>query len=49
MCTEHFTVSGSTATLIPSLTSCTVPQGTDLEGGPVFVTQTVNGNVLTYT
>src|ERR1700733_9678084 len=31
MCTEHFTVSGSTATLVPSLTSCMVPQGVDFE------------------
>ena len=49
MCTEHFTVSDSTATLISNLTSCTVPQGTHLEGTPAFVTQTVRGNVLTYT
>ncbi len=48
-CTEKFTVSGSTATLIPSLTSCMVPQGVDLEGTPAFVTQTLSGNVLTYT
>jgi len=48
-CTEKFTVSGSTATLIPSLTSCMVPQGTDLEGTPAYVSQTVSGNVLTYT
>ncbi len=26
-----------------------VPQGVDFEGGPAFVTQTVSGNVLTYT
>ena len=48
-CTEKFTVSGSTATLIPSLTSCSVPQGVDLEGTPAYVSQTVSGNVLTYT
>jgi hypothetical protein len=48
-CTEKFTVSGSTATLIPSLTSCTMPQGVDLEGTAAFSTQTVSGNVLTYT
>jgi hypothetical protein len=49
MCTEHFTVSDSTATLISNLTGCTVPQGAHLEGTPAFVTQTVRGNVLTYT
>jgi hypothetical protein len=48
-CTDKFTVSASTATLVPSLTSCTVPQGVDLEGTPAFGTQTVSGNVLTYT
>ncbi len=49
MCTEQFNVSGSTATLIASLTSCTVPQGVDLEGVPAYVSQTVSGNTLTYT
>jgi hypothetical protein len=49
MCTEHFTVSGSTALLIPSLTSCTLPPGVNLEGVPSYGSQTVNGNALTYT
>ncbi len=48
-CIEKFTVSGSTATLIASLTTCMVPQGTDLEGTPTYISQTVSGNVLTYT
>jgi hypothetical protein len=47
-CAEQFTVSGSTATLIPSLTSCMVPQGVDLEGVPAYGSQTVSGNTLTY-
>jgi hypothetical protein len=46
-CTEKFTVSGSTATLVPNLTSCTAPQGDDVEG-PTSASQTVSGNILTY-
>jgi hypothetical protein len=48
-CTEQFTVSGSTATLIPDLTTCILPQGVDLEGVPTYVSQTISGDVLTYT
>jgi hypothetical protein len=47
-CTEQFAVSGSTATLIPSLTTCTVPQGVQLDGVPSYISQTVSGNTLTY-
>jgi hypothetical protein len=48
-CTEQFTVSGSTATLIPAQTQCMLPPGTQLEGVPAFESQTVNGNTLTLT
>jgi hypothetical protein len=48
ICTAQFSVSGSTATLIPSLTTCTVPKGVDLEGVPFYGSQTVSGNTLTY-
>ena len=48
-CNEKFTVSGRIATLDANQTMCTLPPGTNLEATPFFATQTVAGNVLTYT
>jgi len=48
-CVETFSVSGSTATLLPSRTMCSVPQGTTLGGTPVMGVQSVSGTLLMYT
>jgi hypothetical protein len=48
-CTEVFSVSGSTATLIPSQTTCAGPAATNVTGTPSSETETVNGNTMILT
>ena len=48
-CTEVFSVSGSTATLIASQTTCTGPAAKDVTGWASSETETVSGNTMTLT
>ena len=48
-CIEVYAVSGSTATLNASQTTCTGPGASSLTGKPSSETETVSGNTLTVT